>query len=54
MSVVDLERSLSFWRDTLGFEVALRAVSGEPLAQITGGRCGARDFAFSTSPAGIG
>jgi hypothetical protein len=53
MFVVDLERSLSFWRDTLGFEVALRAVSGEPLDLITGARCGAMDFAILNIPGGL-
>jgi catechol 2,3-dioxygenase-like lactoylglutathione lyase family enzyme len=52
-TVVDLERSLSFWRDTLGFEVALRAsLSGEPLEQITGVREGAIDFAILNIPGG--
>jgi catechol 2,3-dioxygenase-like lactoylglutathione lyase family enzyme len=53
ITVVDLERSLSFWRDTLGFEVALRAsLSGEPLEQITGVRDGAIDFAILDIPGG--
>jgi len=52
-TVVDLERSLSFWRDTLGFEMAMRAsLSGEPLEQITGVRDGAIDFAILNIPGG--
>jgi NADPH:quinone reductase-like Zn-dependent oxidoreductase/catechol 2,3-dioxygenase-like lactoylglutathione lyase family enzyme len=52
-TVVDLERSLGFWRDTLGFEVALRAsLSGEPLEQITGVRDGSVDLAILNIPGG--
>lgn len=53
VTVVDLERSLRFWRDTLGFEVAVRSsMSGEPLEQITGVRDGAIDFAILNIPGG--
>jgi catechol 2,3-dioxygenase-like lactoylglutathione lyase family enzyme len=53
ITVVDLERSLRFWRDALAFEVAVRSsMSGEPLEQITGGRDGAIDFAILTMPGG--
>jgi catechol 2,3-dioxygenase-like lactoylglutathione lyase family enzyme len=53
ITVVDLERSLRFWRDTLGFEVALQAsLSGEPLEQITGVRDGSIDFAILNIPGG--
>jgi hypothetical protein len=41
---------LSFWRDALGFGVALRADSGEPLEQITGGRDNGMDFAILNIP----
>ena len=52
-TVVDLERSLSFWRDTLGFEVAFRtSLSGEPLEQITGVRDGSLDLAILNIPGG--
>jgi catechol 2,3-dioxygenase-like lactoylglutathione lyase family enzyme len=52
-TVVNLERSLSFWRDTLGFQVALRAsLSGEPLEQINGVRDGAIDFVILNIPGG--
>lgn len=37
ITVTDLERSLAFWRDVLGFEVARRAhLTGEYAAQVTG------------------
>jgi glyoxylase I family protein len=37
ITVVDIERSLAFWRDVLGFELSHRAhQTGELAAQITG------------------
>jgi catechol 2,3-dioxygenase-like lactoylglutathione lyase family enzyme len=53
ITVVDLERSLSFWRDTLGFEVFVRdTLSGEPLERITGVHGGAMSFAILLVPGG--
>jgi catechol 2,3-dioxygenase-like lactoylglutathione lyase family enzyme len=55
ITVVDLERSLSFWRDVLGFDVVLRdEVAGETLEQITGVRGGALSIALLDVPGGGG
>ncbi len=55
ITVVDLERSLSFWRDVLGFDVVLRdEVAGETLEQITGVRGGAMSLALLDVPGGGG
>lgn len=53
ITVVDLERSLSFWRDILGFEVVLRdEVAGAALEQITGVRGGAMSLVLLDVPGG--
>ncbi|MEV8615069.1 VOC family protein [Amycolatopsis sp. NPDC051373] len=55
ITVVDLERSLSFWRDVLGLKVVMRdEVAGEALEEITGVRGGAMSFAILEVPGGGG
>ncbi|MEU4675220.1 VOC family protein [Amycolatopsis sp. NPDC023774] len=55
ITVVDLERSLSFWRDVLGLKVVLRDdVAGKALEEITGVRGGAMSFAILEVPGGGG
>ncbi|HEY4277448.1 MAG TPA: VOC family protein [Conexibacter sp.] len=55
ITVADLERSLSFWRDVLGFKVVLRdVVTGETLERITGVRGGSMSLALLDVPGGGG
>lgn len=53
ITVHSLERSLAFWQDILGFEVAVRySMSGEVVEQITGVPGGAIEFAILNIPGG--
>ena len=53
ITVTDLERSLMFWRDVLGFDLSYRAqLSGEFVAGVTGVPGAEISMAMVTAPGG--